>query len=54
MQVFVVDGARQHALPGEYVNIIAALPDVRARDATHAATATMYDPVDVKYYSNGR
>jgi len=21
---------------------------------THAATATMYDSVDVKYYSNGR
>jgi len=23
-------------------------------EKAHAATATMYDPVDVKYYSNGR
>jgi gamma-glutamylcyclotransferase (GGCT)/AIG2-like uncharacterized protein YtfP len=33
---FVVDGARQHGLPNEYVDVIAAMPDVedsdRARD----------------------
>jgi len=29
-------------------------PDITAYEKTHAATATMYDPVDVKYYSNGR
>jgi len=29
-------------------------PDITAYEKTHAATATMYDAVDVKYYSNGR
>jgi 3-isopropylmalate dehydratase small subunit len=29
-------------------------PDITAYERTHAATATMYDTVDVKYYSNGR
>jgi len=29
-------------------------PDITAYEKTHAATATMYDNVDVKYYSNGR
>jgi 3-isopropylmalate dehydratase small subunit len=29
-------------------------PDITAFEKTHAATATMYDSVDVKYYSNGR
>jgi 3-isopropylmalate/(R)-2-methylmalate dehydratase small subunit len=28
--------------------------EITAYEKTHAATATMYDPVDVKYYSNGR
>jgi len=28
--------------------------DITAYEKTHAATATMFDPVDVKYYSNGR
>jgi 3-isopropylmalate dehydratase small subunit len=27
---------------------------IDAYEKTHAATATMYDTVDVKYYSNGR
>src|SRR5262249_50235173 len=27
---------------------------IDAYEKTHAATATMYEPVDVKYYSNGR
>ncbi len=27
---------------------------IDAYEKAHAATATMYDPVDVKYYSNGR
>ena len=29
---FVIDGARQHALPDEYVNAIIAIPDVEDRD----------------------
>jgi len=29
-------------------------PEITAYEKAHAATATMYDPVDVKYYSNGR
>ena len=29
-------------------------PDITAYEKTHAATATMFDNVDVKYYSNGR
>src|SRR5882762_6574427 len=29
-------------------------PDITAYEKSHAATATMYDSVDVKYYSNGR
>src|SRR6266446_3865869 len=29
-------------------------PDITAYEKTHAATATMYEAVDVKYYSNGR
>jgi 3-isopropylmalate/(R)-2-methylmalate dehydratase small subunit len=29
-------------------------PDITAYEKAHAATATMYDTVDVKYYSNGR
>jgi hypothetical protein len=29
---FVIDGARQHALPGEYVNALAALPDEEDAD----------------------
>jgi hypothetical protein len=29
---FVVDGARQHGLPEEYVNITAAMPDVDDHD----------------------
>ena len=28
--------------------------EIDAYEKTHAATATMYEPVDVKYYSNGR
>ena len=28
--------------------------EIDAYEKAHAATATMYDPVDVKYYSNGR
>jgi 3-isopropylmalate dehydratase small subunit len=28
--------------------------DITAYEKTHAATATMYDSVDVKNYSNGR
>ena len=28
--------------------------DIDAYEKAHAATATMYEPVDVKYYSNGR
>ena len=28
--------------------------NIDAYEKTHAATATMYEPVDVKYYSNGR
>ena len=27
---------------------------IDAYEKAHASTATMYDPVDVKYYSNGR
>jgi len=29
---FVIDGARQHGLPDEYVNAIAAMPDVEDHD----------------------
>ena len=29
-------------------------PAIDVYEKTHAATATMYEPVDVKYYSNGR
>jgi len=29
-------------------------PEIAAYEKSHAATATMYEPVDVKYYSNGR
>jgi hypothetical protein len=29
-------------------------PDVTAYEKTHAATAIVYDTVDVKNYSNGR
>ena len=29
-------------------------PDITAYEKAHAATATMYDPVDIKNYSNGR
>jgi 3-isopropylmalate dehydratase small subunit len=29
-------------------------PDIDAYEKAHAATATMYEPVDVKYYSNGQ
>ena len=28
--------------------------EISAYEKAHAATATMYDPVDIKYYSNGR
>ena len=28
--------------------------EIDTYEKSHAATATMYDPVDVKYYSNGR
>ena len=28
--------------------------EIAAYEKTHTATATMYEPVDVKYYSNGR
>ena len=29
-------------------------PDITAYEKAHAATATMYDPVDIKNYTNGR
>jgi len=29
-------------------------PDITAYEKTHAASATMFDAVDVKNYSNGR
>jgi 3-isopropylmalate/(R)-2-methylmalate dehydratase small subunit len=29
-------------------------PDITAYEKTHTAAATMFDAVDVKYYSNGR
>ena len=29
-------------------------PDITAYEKSHAATATVYDTVDVKNYSNGR
>ena len=29
-------------------------PEITAYEKTHTGTATMYDPVDVKYYTNGR
>ncbi len=28
-------------------------PDISTYEKTHSGTATMYDAVDVKYYSNG-
>jgi 3-isopropylmalate/(R)-2-methylmalate dehydratase small subunit len=28
--------------------------EIAAYEQTHAATATMYDPVDIKYYGNGQ
>ena len=28
--------------------------DIDAYEKAHAATATMYEPLDIKYYSNGR